>query len=509
MEGLSHLPCQPESSPVIPGGIARRMRPWFLAMLFWGIILNPALLGASQPPAKAPSVQPSDPPQLSFCYQGSISNHRLLVVDKSRQRIMVFRYLGEMVLEYEYPCATGETEGDKVKSGDQRTPEGIYFTTHRYRDRKVTIFGDRALHLNYPNAFDRREGREGNGIYIHGTNRTLRPRSSNGCVVMRNEDLAAISTLVKENLTPVVMVKMLSWPNRADRVRSCTHLDKIDLAALDRAPIEYGNSISIREHQATRQLVQAYAARVAALRQVLGRKVKVKTKGLVMFGLGQKWVLLAEQELNGPKGVTLQVIRRFSLVGTQVESASLIHDQWVVNDSASLKTLAAWAPAAAVVAAKKPDSAKPAQSAASQAKPSNGKPRAQGPNPDQQIRSMLNQWLKAWQGKRLKSYIEYYASDFMTKGMNRSAWYRHKRYLAKVYKVIRVEAKKMRVQVKGKQAVVSFVQYYRSDWHRDVGLKTLHLVYRKGRWQIKSEQWQRIGRTSRALRENSASRGPS
>ena len=109
---------------------------------------------------------------------------------------------------------------------------------------------------------------------------------------------------------------------------------------------------------------------------------------------------------------------------------------------------------------------------------------------------MLRHWAAAWQGKQLKRYIGYYASDFHSGGMNRRAWYRHKRYLAKVYKVIRVEAKNVRVKVRGRAATVRFTQYYRSDWHRDVGTKTMQLVYRRGKWQIKSETWKKIHRSS-------------
>lgn len=194
--------------------------------------------------------------------------------------------------------------------------------------------------------------------------------------------------------------------------------------------------MSIKDSRALRRLIKAYAPRIAGLRRLLGTKIKIKTKGLALFGLGRHWVLLAEQELTGPKGVTLQVTRRFSLEGPQVKTAVLVHDQWVVNNGKSLKKLASWAPAPVVVAAKK---TAPAPAAATKPAPSKTVRR---PDPKGQVRAMLNGWLKAWQGKRLKRYIGYYASDFQTKGMNRRAWYRHKRYLAKVYKVIRVKAKR-------------------------------------------------------------------
>lgn len=440
-------------------------------------------------------------PSLTFCYQGQVSNPRLLIVDKSRQRIMVFRYLGEMVLDYEYPCSTGENAGDKVKSGDERTPEGIYFTTHRYKDNKVTIFGDRALHLNYPNAFDRREGRQGNGIYIHGTNRALRPRSSNGCVVMRNADLAAISTLVKENETPVIVVNLLSWPSRQGRVDTCTLLDKVDLAELDRSPGGYTTEVALKREQPAADLVKAYAVKLAELRRVLGKKVAVKTKGMALFGLGEQWILLAEQEIKGPKGKTITALRRLSLLGAGIGSAQLIHHQWVVDNASDAKQLAAWAPAPIVVAARKPAPPKTTVPKAPQAAPGKKKPAAASAkpprvDPDKAIMVMLSGWLSAWQGKKHKRYIGYYAPNFRSKKMNRTAWYRHKRYLAKTYKVIRVRAKKVRIKVNGNKATVRFVQYYRSDWHRDVGIKILRLVYRKGRWQIHREDWSKLSRTS-------------
>ena len=55
--------------------------------------------------------------------QSAVLGLRLLVVDKSRQRLVVLRYLGEMMIEYEYPCATGMQPGNKETAGDERTLE--------------------------------------------------------------------------------------------------------------------------------------------------------------------------------------------------------------------------------------------------------------------------------------------------------------------------------------------------------------------------------------------------
>lgn len=85
--------------------------------------------------------------------------------------------------------------------------------------------------------------------------------------------------------------------------------------------------------------------------------------------------------------------------------------------------------------------------------------------------------------------MSYYASDFYSDGMNRGAWRDKKAYLNKVYKVLRVTAKDVRITVNNQTAKVRFVQFYQSDWHKDIGVKELSLVLKKGHWQIKAEQW--------------------
>ncbi len=86
----------------------------------------------------------------------------LILVEKDYQRLRVLRHDGRLKVVAEYFAATGESFGPKETEGDSRTPEGVYFITKRYIDNKVTVFGTRAFHLNYPNVFDRDDGRGGN-----------------------------------------------------------------------------------------------------------------------------------------------------------------------------------------------------------------------------------------------------------------------------------------------------------------------------------------------------------
>jgi murein L,D-transpeptidase YafK len=135
---------------------------------------------------------------------------RIILVSKEQQRIQVLEHNGNLKIVADYPCATGQNPGVKVATGDACTPEGVYFITRIFKDSKITVFGNRAFHLDYPNIFDAADGRDGNGIYIHGTNKALVPFSTNGCVTMRNDDLDHLVEYMDKEATPVVIFNNLA-----------------------------------------------------------------------------------------------------------------------------------------------------------------------------------------------------------------------------------------------------------------------------------------------------------
>lgn len=448
-----------------------------LLILLFAAMFCPKAAMAQDPPPAAPAKGISPAKNvLNYCYQGKVAETRVVVVNKSLQRIMVFRYMGKLMLEYEFPVATGTNPGAKSQSGDERTPVGIYFTTHRYQDRKITIFGDRAIHLNYPNPVDLLEGKKGNGIYIHGTNQDLRKRSSNGCITLRNKDLAVIEPMITEQLTPVIVVEDLELAELAERDKACDQLRKLE-GALNKGPARMEPYLALagngHEHK---ELLASLAPKLATLDTAEKPAAIAANKGLILLGLGNQWVLVADQVLQGPKRHSVNVTRRFYLSGPQAPEAQLLRGDWVVPNLASAKLLASWAPKAEVV---KP--LKPPVPAASPAVAS-----------ENQIQRTIKQWMAAWQAKNMKRYMAYYAADFRGDGQNRTEWRKRKAYLNKVYKQITVSADKLNIKVKGDRAEVSFIQHYRSDWHKDVGKKTMVWVHKKGRWQILREDWNKL-----------------
>ena len=139
-----------------------------------------------------------------------------LVVDTSKSTLYVFenqggtaRYLAD------YYISSGKNGIDKLREGDKKTPLGVYHVTSSMpREKLADLYGVGAFPINYPNEWDRREGRKGSGIWLHGTPSdtfSRPPQASDGCVVLTNRDLEAIRQRVQIGLTPVIISSAVEW----------------------------------------------------------------------------------------------------------------------------------------------------------------------------------------------------------------------------------------------------------------------------------------------------------
>jgi murein L,D-transpeptidase YafK len=136
-----------------------------------------------------------------------------LIVDKSRQELGVWRVRnGEPALIESYRCSTGERDGDKWARGDMKTPEGVYFFCSVIDGEKLpSKYGPWAFTTDYPNFVDRRQGKNGDGIWLHGRDKPLGPKpDSNGCIAMENDDLARVSRYVRLQGTALIIVPELT-----------------------------------------------------------------------------------------------------------------------------------------------------------------------------------------------------------------------------------------------------------------------------------------------------------
>lgn len=143
----------------------------------------------------------------------------VLLVDAKRSRLYVYAHqAGKLKLVTDYYISQGKYGVNKLKEGDQKTPIGIYYITSRLSGTRLPDFyGSGALPINYPNEWDKLNGRSGSGIWLHGTpsdSFSRPPLSSDGCVVLTNPDLHRLSNSVEIGKTPVVISETIDFVNK-------------------------------------------------------------------------------------------------------------------------------------------------------------------------------------------------------------------------------------------------------------------------------------------------------
>lgn len=143
-----------------------------------------------------------------------------IVVDSKRSRLFLYQNDGgRPQLVSDYYVTLGKNGMEKTREGDQKTPIGVYHVTGNLPRQKLTDFyGAGAYPINYPNAWDKRQGRNGHGIWLHGTpsdTYSRPPRASDGCLVLANADLESLGRNLQVGLTPVIIADEIEWVSAA------------------------------------------------------------------------------------------------------------------------------------------------------------------------------------------------------------------------------------------------------------------------------------------------------
>lgn len=151
-----------------------------------------------------------------------------VVVDLRKARLYLFaNRQGVPHLMHDYYISIGKNGARKAREGDQRTPVGVYFVTERLSAQKLPdLYGTGAFPINYPNEWDRRLGKTGSGIWVHGVPSdtfSRPPLASDGCVALSNTDLLALGEFLDVGRTPVIIVEDVVWLDRQHWQRQQEH----------------------------------------------------------------------------------------------------------------------------------------------------------------------------------------------------------------------------------------------------------------------------------------------
>jgi murein L,D-transpeptidase YafK len=216
-----------------------------------------------------------------------------IVVDTKRSRLYLYENDlangGRPRFVADYYVTQGKLGAEKLAEGDKKTPIGVYHVTSSMPKQGLAdLYGNGAYPINYPNEWDKQQGRNGSGIWLHGTpsNTFSRPpRASDGCVVLTNQDLDAVAKNLQVGLTPVIISNSVEWLSFDDWAKERDELNK----TLDawRTDWESRDTERYLKHYSKRfkSSDQNFEQFAAQKRQVNAGKdwIKVKTGNLSLF----------------------------------------------------------------------------------------------------------------------------------------------------------------------------------------------------------------------------------
>jgi murein L,D-transpeptidase YafK len=151
-----------------------------------------------------------------YLLQMTPEQQHAVVVDTQKSRLYLYQNnQGTPKFVADYYITQGKLGAVKAREGDKRTPVGVYHVTANLPRQKLTDFyGTGAFPINYPNEWDKRQGRSGHGIWLHGTPSdtfSRPPKASDGCVVLANQDLDSLGKSLQVGLTPVIISNQVEW----------------------------------------------------------------------------------------------------------------------------------------------------------------------------------------------------------------------------------------------------------------------------------------------------------
>jgi murein L,D-transpeptidase YafK len=140
-----------------------------------------------------------------------------LIGEKESKLLHLFQFKDErFILIKSYPCIIGANGEDKKKEGDHATPKGSYFTL-RYTAGSALpeTYGEGAFVLNYPNYLDRKDSKEGTGIWVHGhpPGKVIGSGdllNTKGCIAIANDSIKELKGLLRPSGAHVSIVDKIT-----------------------------------------------------------------------------------------------------------------------------------------------------------------------------------------------------------------------------------------------------------------------------------------------------------
>jgi len=392
----------------------------------------------------------------------SVSSGYVITVDKKYQKIYVFKKNGAFSKVFEANCSTGKNRGGKQVSGDAKTPHGIFFATRALQNPGTPeTYGTLAFPLDYPSLSDKKAGRNGTNIWIHGTIKPLVPFQSNGCIVLSDKDIHALAKFIYINKTPVIIAETIQWIPQNMILPVRTELERIltlwtkgymdgNMKAIDALYLQ-GSQIKGKKRE-------SLASRISTLRSI-NQHFILAPRDISILQQDNNAVIMFDQ--------IIEIKKDNSFEGTFNKLAlEKINNKWFIIDDVEMWAMSqkAGRPTASV------------QSMESTSKDA--------------VKNVITKWVHSWESGNMTDYRSFYVGGFRSQGMNLNQWINHKIAIRQRSKNINIRVDNLQITGDNNQSTATFTQHYSSNLLKRRGNKKLMLRNMNGEWKIYQETMQ-------------------
>lgn len=384
----------------------------------------------------------------------------VVLVDKNLKMMYVAVLEGDnMNVVKEFPILTGRVDGDKLKRGDEKTPEGVYYVlsyssgeelVKRYGNYAL-IYGAGSFPLNYPNIVDKIRRKTGGGIWIHGTKPDLDKRYTQGCVALNNTDFMNMYKNVKVG-TPVIIAENLTYSDNGsyedNRENLYSLLDNYTNAWKNNNK-ELFKSMFHKDFMTPNSVKSGrYVANKLRLMDRFPEK-DIENYNTKIFMKDNGYVLFDTDQFYCAENLSTYTNKRY----------------YFASDNGALKLIS---------------------------EEVYQKDMRHVPNMSEKINKFLDDWKVSWENKEIDKYMGFYNVRFKAGGENYTEWKNKKKLIFSRFNKISVNIKNVRWYLDKGNYVVDFVQEYSADGYKDSGRKRLYLSGCPSNFKILSEEWSRL-----------------
>ncbi|MBF0556613.1 MAG: L,D-transpeptidase family protein [Nitrospirae bacterium] len=378
----------------------------------------------------------------------------VLLVDKHTSELHIVEVKDNMPrITKSYGVLHGRNDGDKLKEGDNRTPEGFYYITGFIPPENLdnTLYGDGAYMLNYPNIMDKNKGKTGHGVWIHGRGAERNNEKTQGCVSLSNNDLANLKPDILSG-TPVIIsdgLELLSPADYAQRKKKYMDIFKGFISSWEKGDFEgfikYFDA-GFRSYNGLS--AESYLNKKKQLMHT-NPKRRIIVSNVNIFKENSTKLMYSFDQLYCAGDVLSYGSKRLYLLAGKEGGYKIVAEEFTKLEVE--------------------------------------------PFIEKDVISAVNKWQAVWQAKDIEKYISCYSGSFKSDNMDIKQWKAHKKGLFKNSEAITINLTDVKLKaVSPMKVVVSFMQEYTSGGVRDKGIKTLILSGCPGDYKIVEEAWRPV-----------------